>query len=91
MPPGAAPVVSMRQNSLITPNGFVRTTTYTWQCTASNLWDTGLRGTNYLMQPFTNAPVVYESIAQISNSFAMTTTDQSFFVIAFNTNLNTNL
>jgi hypothetical protein len=90
--PTAAPALSMVQNSVVAPSGLTVTTiTFTWQDSAAGLWNTGLRGTNYLMNPFTNAPVIYDAVAQISNSFTLTSTNQSFFAIAFNTNLNTNL
>jgi hypothetical protein len=79
----------MRQNSLATPAGVITTIIWTWQDNAAGYYNTGLRGTNYLMDPFTNAPVIYEATAAISNSFTMTSTNQSFFAIAFNTNLNT--
>ena len=79
-------VVSSAPNEVVAPTVPMAITS-TWQDYTPGSYYTGLRGTNYLMEPFTNAPVIYKALAQISNSFTLTSTNQAFYVIAFNTNL----
>jgi hypothetical protein len=88
LPPGAVTLLSSVAEIQIAPAPAVNVTlTYTWNCSTAGYYYTGLRGSDVLVGPVTNWPIVFEAPALLSNSFTMTTNSPSFFVIAFNTNL----